>query len=270
LTGNLSDFITDDHLSAREAKLVFGDQKRVKFSAANNADSCPLDYLTFEANNDDNRESDEFDIECEKTVVTSEILIRFTSIDGADLNTDNIIYEISNSTTTEDVEMTDVFDIGEEGSADLKLTEETIELTQEDDEILEEVAMEAETSPDINFNEEETPDSSIPVSKFEQVEDIVNEDYEIIKEEIELVTTEDTIRNILMTATYMSLFTCSLALSGLILMKWKRTVMARLWIKDLRRVVDGNKAAKEKMHKPNRFCNDDVIITANTEVFRTA
>jgi len=190
------------------------------------------------------------------------------------LNTDNIIYEISNSTTTteEDVEMTDVFDIGEEGSADLKLTEETIELTQgkEDDEILEEVAMEAETSPDINFNEEEIPDSSIPVSKFERVEDMVNEDYEIIKEEIELVTTEDTIRNILMTATYMSLFTCSLALSGLILMKWKRTVMARLWIKDLRRVVDGNKAAKEKMHKPNRFCNDDVIITANTEVFRTA
>merc|ERR1719173_323082 len=108
--------------------------------------------------------------------------------------------------------MTDVFDIGEEGSADLKLTEETIELTQgkEDDEILEEVAMEAETSPDINFNEEEIPDSSIPVSKFERVEDMVNEDYEIIKEEIELLTTEDTIRNILMTATYMSLFTCSL------------------------------------------------------------
>ena len=78
--------------------------------------------------------------------------------------------------------------------------------------------MEAETSPDINFNEE-TPDSSIPVSKFERVEDLVNEDYEIIKEglywtfsrrvmimsEIELVTTEDTIRNILMTATYMRL-----------------------------------------------------------------
>ena len=32
-------------------------------------------------------------------------------------------------------------------------------------------------------------------------------------------------------------------------MKWKRTVMARLWIKDLRRVVDGNKAAKEKQNK---------------------
>ena len=41
--------------------------------------------------------------------------------------------------------------------------------------------MEAETSPDINFNEE-TPRSSAPVSKFEQVEDMVNEDYEIIKE----------------------------------------------------------------------------------------
>lgn len=38
--------------------------------------------------------------------------------------------------------------------------------------------------------------------------------------------------------------------TGLVLMKWKRTVMARLWIKDLRRVVDGNKAAKEKQNKP--------------------
>ena len=38
-------------------------------------------------------------------------------------------------------------------------------------------------------------------------------------------------------------------ITGLVLLKWKRTVLARLWIKDLRRVIDGNKASKEKEFK---------------------
>ena len=53
---------------------------------------CPLNFMTFEANDNDNREMDDFEDECTKTVVTSEVLIRFTSVDKTDLQTDQVSY----------------------------------------------------------------------------------------------------------------------------------------------------------------------------------
>ena len=45
-------------------------------------------FLTFEANNNDNRDLDEFETACEKSLTTNEILIRFTSVDN--FNTDQV------------------------------------------------------------------------------------------------------------------------------------------------------------------------------------
>jgi len=251
LSGNLSDFITEEHIAAREARLTFDQERQVKFTV--NADyegECPLSFVTFEANNDDNRDIDEFEESCEKSLTTDEILIRFTSVDN--FNTDQITYEIVNST---DVEIAEYV----EGST------ETTEYTVLEEAIDEEVLTAEEEMEELEVLVGEEP------SKFSQEAGTEYTDgYDVIQEELEIITAEDTVRNILMSATYLSLFFCSLALSGLVLLKWKRTVLARLWIKDLRRVIDGNKASKEKEFKANRFCNDDVIITANTEVFRTA
>jgi len=249
LSGNLSDFITEEHIAAREARVTFDQDRQVKFTVNTDYEGeCPLSFLTFEANNNDNRDIDEFQDVCEKSLTTNEILIRFTSVDS--FNTDQITYEIANST---DVEIADFI----EGST------ETAEYTVFAETLDEDILTESET-----IEVELETDSSKFGSREEETED--SDGYDVIQEELEMITAEDTVRNILMSATYLSLFFCSLALSGLVLLKWKRTVLARLWIKDLRRVIDGNKGSKEKEFKANRFCNDDVIITANTEVFRTA